>query len=127
MQTWYGFVRRLRLCVIVLLVVGSAYAADTISIDLGGTPVVAPVNAANKAMLTRLMARENTRRAAQSPPLVALTLETFTRDVIVDMMRGYTVQSAGQDHIDACTAFKILSGANQATITTQLGGVSPCP
>lgn len=106
---------------------GEAYAADSITTDLGGTPVVLPIAPATKALLTRLLARENARRAAQSPPLVALTLEQYVRDLIVDMVRGYKVQSAGQDHVDACAAFKTLSGAEQATIMTQLGGVSPCP
>ena len=102
-------------------------AVDTVVIDLGSTPVVLHVNPANKAMLTRLMARENTRRTAQSPPLAALTLEEFMRDLIIDMVRGYKVQSAGHDVADACATFRALSGANQATITAQLGGVSPCP
>lgn len=120
--------RRSLLSLILLLLAASmAHAVDTITIDFGGTPMIFSVNAANKAMLGRLMARENTRRAAQSPPLAALRLEDFTRDLMIDMLRGYQVQSAGHDATDACVAFKALSGVNQAAITTQLGGVSPCP
>lgn len=116
----------LSLCLALLLPSFSA-AVDTITIDLGGTPLVMPVSTTNKTMLARLLTRENARRAAQLPPLAALTLEQYVRDLIVDMVRGYKVQSAGQDHVDACTAFKALSGVEQTTITTQLGGVSPCP
>lgn len=112
---------------IVALFFGHAEAADTITIDLGGTPVVLSVNATNKTLLTRLLTKENVRRAARTPPLVALTLEAFARDLIVDMFRGYKVQTQGEEHVDACTAFKALSTAAQQTIITQLGGVSPCP
>ena len=113
--------------VLILLTASMAHAINDITIDLGDTPVALNLNAANKAMLTRLMTRENARRAAQSPPLVALTLGEFVRDLIVDMVRGYKVQSAGQDHVDACVAFKALSAAAQAAIVTQVGGTSPCP
>ena len=113
--------------ILIVLAASMVYAVDDVTISFGGTPVVLPVNAANKVMLTRLMTRENARRTAQSPPLTALTLEEFVRDLIIDMVRGYRVQSAGQDHVDACVTFKALSGAQQTTIMTQLGGVSPCP
>ena len=109
------------------LLAGSVHAADQITIELGGTPAVLSVNATNKALLTRLLTRENARRAVQTPPLVALRLEQYVRDLIVDMVRGYKVQSAGQDHVDACATFKGLTATQQNTITTQLGGVSPCP
>ena len=120
------------ICAVVLLglsvlLTSVASAVDTIAIDMGGTPVVLSVNTTNKAMLTRLLIRENTRRAAQSPPLTALTLEEFERDLIVDMFRGYKVQSAGQDHVDACVTFNGLSAAQQQTILTTLLGNSPCP
>lgn len=111
----------------VLLCGSAGEAADSITVDLGGTPVVLPINAANKALFMRLMARENTRRAARVPPLAPLTVEAFVRDLIVDMVRGYQVQSTGQDYEDACAAFRALSGANRAAILTQLGEVSPCP
>ena len=111
----------------IALAISVAHAADTITIDLGGTPVVLSVNATNKALLTRLLTRENARRAAQTPPLAALTLEQYVRDLIVDMVRGYKVQSAGQDHVDACATFNTLTAAQQNTIITQMGGTSPCP
>ena len=110
-----------------LLCASFSEAVDTVTLDFGGTPVVMDVNATNKAMLTRLLTRENARRAAQSPPLAALSLEEFMRDLIIDMVRGYKVQSAGQDHTDACATFKSLAPAAQATIVARLGGVSPCP
>ena len=89
--------------------------------------MVLSVNATNKTMLTRLLTRENARRAAPSPPLIALSLEEFVRDLLVDMVRGYRVQSAGQDHVDACAAFKLLNQTGQTNIITNLGGHSPCP
>jgi hypothetical protein len=112
---------------LLLLACTLAHAADAVTIDLGGTPVVLAVNATNKAMLTRMLTRENTRRAAQAPPLAALTLEEFVRDLVIDMVRGYRVQSVGLDHIDACTKFKTLTAAQQNTIITTLNGNSPCP
>jgi hypothetical protein len=110
-----------------LLSVTIVYAADTVTIDLGGTPIVMPINATNKALLTRMLTRENARRVAQTPPLPAVTLEVFVRDLVVDMIRGYKVQNAGFDYIDACDRFKTLTGAQQNTIITQLNGNSPCP
>ena len=93
-------------------------AVDTIVIDLGGTPVVLSVNATNKTMLTR-------RCATLAPGNTSL--EDCIKILIVDMLRGYKVQSSGQDHVDACTTFKTLTGAQQTTIITQMGGTSPCP
>ena len=113
--------------VLILLAANLVYAVDTITINMGGTPVILSMNATNKTMLTRLMTRENARRAAQSPPLIALSLEEFVRDLLVDMVRGYRVQSAGQDHVDACAAFKLLNQTEQTNIITNLGGHSPCP
>ena len=113
--------------VLILLAANLVYAVDTITINMGGTPVILSMNATNKTMLTRLMTRENARRAAQSPPLIALSLEEFVRDLLVDMVRGYRVQSAGQDHVDACAAFKLLNQTGQTNIITNLGGHSPCP
>ena len=113
--------------VLILLAANLVYAVDTITINMGGTPVILSMNATNKTMLTRLMTRENARRAAQLPPLVALTLEEFVRDLLVDMVRGYKVQSAGQDHVDACATLKALSATEQNTIIAQMGGTSPCP
>lgn len=110
-----------------LLTCSLAHAVDTITIDLGGTPVVLSVNATNKALLARLLTRENARRAAQVPPLAALTLEQYVRDLIVDMVRGYKVQSAGQDYLDACATFQTLTAARQAVIVAEMGGTSPCP
>ena len=115
------------MAVILPLLAGPGHAADQITIELGGTPVVLSVTAMNKAVLTRLLTRENARRAAQTPPLAALTLEQYVRDLIVDMVRGYKVQNAGQDHVDACVTFKTLTAAQQNTIITQMGGTSPCP
>lgn len=100
---------------------------DTIAINLGGTPVNLSVSATNKTVLTRMLTRENVRRAAQNPPLTALTLEQYVRDVIVDAFRGLAIQAGGFDHIDACVAFKALTAAQQTTITTNLGGNNPCP
>lgn len=113
-------------CVFLLFPV-VACAIDQISIDLGGTPLVMPINATNKALLARLLTRENTRRVAQSPPMAALTLEQHMRDLIVDMVRGYKVQNDGQGHVEACATFKTLTAAQQTTIITQMGGASPCP
>ena len=113
--------------ILVLLAASMVYAVDDVTISLGGTPVVLSVNATNKAMLTRLLTRENARRAALSPPLAALTLEQYVRDLIVNMVRGYKVRSAGEDHTEACTVFKTLTGTEQNTIIAQMGGTSPCP
>jgi hypothetical protein len=115
--------------VLVLLTSVAAFAVDTVTIDLGGTPSVLSVNAVNKAMLTRMLTRENNRRAALTPPLAALTLEQFVADLVVDMMRGYKQQTAGNDHQDACTRFGNLTAAQQATIIARAewGGFSPCP
>ena len=93
-------------------------AAGTITIVFRGTPVVLNIAGANEAMLTRrcgTLAPGNT------------SLEDCTRILIVDMFRGYHVQSVGQDHVDACVAFKALADVEQAKIITQLSGVSPCP
>ena len=115
------------LVMLVFLLPRLAEAVDTVTVDFGGTPTVLSINAANKTLLTRMMTQENARRAAKSPPLAALTLADFVRDLIVDMVRGYKVQTAGQDHVDACTTFKALSAGAQATLVTQFGGTSPCP
>ena len=96
----------------------SVAAADSITIDMGGTPVVLPINVANKAMLTR-----RCDKLAPGAPSV----EECVKVLIVDMLKGYKTQTAGQDHVDACTTFKTLTGAQQNTIVGQLGGTSPCP
>ena len=103
------------------------YAGEGITVDLGGTPVGLRINAANKTLLTRLLTRENVRRAAQTPALDVLTLEQYVRDLIIDMVRGYAIQTAREDSIDACAAFKILAETDQQVIVMQLGGKSPCP
>lgn len=51
----------------------------------------------------------------------------FTRDLLVDMFKGYKMQVAGEEHVDACTTFKALTAAQQTTIITTLGGTRPCP
>ena len=114
------------LSLLLMLWPGTSQAADSITIDLGGTPVVLSVNAANKDLLTRLLGKENARRATQSPPLSALTLEQYSRDLMVDMFRGYKIQYAGEEYIDACTTFKALLAADQQSILTLLGGMNPC-
>ena len=110
------------LCIMLLasaVAVSSVHAVNDITIDLGGTSVVLPINAATKTMLTR-------RCATLAPGNTSL--EDCVKILIVDMFRGYKVQSAGQDHVDACVHFKtVLTDAQRATIVTQLNGVSPCP
>ena len=96
----------------------SVAAADSITIDMGGTPIVLPVNATTKAMLTR--------RCDKLAPGNA-SLEDCVKVLIVDMFRGYKVQTANLDYTDACTTFKTLSVVQQNTIITQMGGTSPCP
>jgi hypothetical protein len=121
--------RYLGVIVLVLLTSLTANAVDTVTIDLGGTPSVLSINAVNKALLNRMLIRENNRRAALTPPLPALTLELFVSDLIVDMLRGYKQQTAGNDHQDACTRFGNLTAAQQAAVIARAewGGFSPCP
>ena len=102
-----------------------AFAIDSMTVDIVGTPVVISVNATNKAFLNRLLVRENARRASEG--LSALVLNDFVRELIVDMLKSYKGQSDGFDHVGACANYKTLSGANQTTILTLLGGLSPCP
>lgn len=106
-----------------------AQAADQITVDITGTPVAVSVSAPNKALITRLMTKENARRAAEDPPLAALTLNEFTRDLLVDMFRGYKVQVAGEAHQDACARFRALTPAQQLTELARAawGGDAPCP
>ena len=113
--------------VVLFVVLGSvpAYAVDTMTVDIVGTPVVISVSAANKVFLNRLLTRENTRRAGEG--LAALVLNEFVRDLIVDMFKIYKGQSDGFDYVGACATYKVLSGANQTTILSLLGGLSPCP
>ena len=109
------------LCTMLLasaVAVSSVHAVNDITIDLGGTPVVLPVNAANKAMLTR--------RCGKLAPGAA-SVEECAKVLIVDMFRGYKVQTANLDYTDACTTFKTLLEAQQNTIVGQMGGTSPCP
>ena len=115
----HGFEMTVTVLALLLICSGLSHAADDITISLGGTPVVVPINAANKAMLTR-----RCDKLAPGAPSV----EECVKVLIVDMFRGYKVQSAGQDHVDACVHFKtVLTDAQRATIVTQLNGVSPCP
>ena len=110
-----------------LLLSAHAYALDVITIELGGTPVVLSVSPTNKALLVRLLVRENVRRSGLNTPLPVLTLEEFVRNLFVDTVREQKTQAESLDYSDACTVFKTLSNAAQAGIITQLGGTSPCP
>ena len=118
--------QRAFLVILLLLVVGSAAQAGTIVVNFG-TPQTLTTTARQDAFLTSMLARENTRRAAQNPPLIAWTMEQYLNDLIVKMLKGYQTEAAGLDHQDACTTFKALTAAQQATIVTSMGGKSPCP
>jgi hypothetical protein len=116
-------------CSVIMLVCTMAHAADSITFDFGGTPKVLPLNTVEKIMYTRMLTRDNARRAANSPPLPAQTLEEFVAALFIDMTRGYKVQSGGLDVVDACVKFNDpgTTAAQRNQILTILGGNSPCP
>ena len=110
---------------VVVLVGVPAWAVDTMTVDIVGTPVVISVSAGNKAFLNRLLVRENARRTGEG--LAALVLNEFVRNMIVDMFQSHKTRSDRLDHVDSCVTYNSLSGANQTTILNLLGGLSPCP
>ena len=101
-------------------------AAGSITINFGA-PQTLTTTASHDAFLTNMLARENARRAAQTPPLGAFTMERYLQDLIVKMLRGYQTEAAGLDSQDACATFQGLLTAQQQSILTSLGGKSPCP
>lgn len=96
----------------------------TITIDFGA-PLTITTNAQQNAFLARLLARENVRLAAQTPPGTALTQEQWLRDVIQATLVGYRQQNIDKDKVDAQAAFAALSGAQQNQVVTLLGGNNP--
>lgn len=116
--------------VLSIICVEQVVALNDITIDVDGPVLVMPVSPANETMLTKMLTRENARRAAQQPPLPALTLNEFLRDVIIiDGVRGLRIESRSRDHIDACVRFHALSAAAQATELARAAwqGDDPCP
>lgn len=109
------------------------YAIDTITIDLGGTPVIMSITAARKTALSKFRARTNRFRASQIPPQSALTAEEavqlFLDNELTNVERDVTTSTTAGD-ADFCTIFK----DNSKTTTAQRNqiiaigaGASPCP
>ena len=92
--------------------------AGTIVIDFG-TPLTITTTARQDTFLAALLARAN----AQGP---AMTIEQYLRDIFLATLDSYRQQAEVFEKSDACAKFKVLTAAQQSTITTALGGNNPC-
>lgn len=121
------------LCVSLVVVVNLASAADSITIDLGGTPAVMTIPAGRKANLNKLRAQHNRMRAAQLVPLGPLTLEQFVQARLLiqltnDEREGDKLTTTGD--ADFCGTYKDdaqTTSAQRTQVITVGKGASPCP
>ena len=111
----------------------SVFAADAITIDLGGTPAILAITAPRKANIDKLLARVNLRRATQTPPLAPMTREQFVQMLFVTSFQQYDLEAVALStagDADFCTIFldNAQTTATQRNQVISVGkGASPCP
>jgi hypothetical protein len=99
--------------------------AGSISLDFG-TPRQQTTTAAQDQALAVILARVNAQRVAQGTPPFP-DVEAYLLSLLVGTVQSFVRQAREWERDEACTAFAALTGPQQTTITTSLGGRSPCP
>lgn len=77
-------------------------------------------SAAEDAGLAYALARANALRAAQEPPLPALTAAQYLRDVLASVLASYVEQAQEGDAEDLRTRYRSLSPADREAVKAAL-------
>lgn len=100
--------------------------AATITYDFG-TPLVRTPTASQVVRLTEFIADVNAERAAQVPPLPALTIEEYLDIMLVSTVGGYVKQAEVKEAKDACANYAAATTTVKNQVKSALGGKNPCP
>lgn len=71
--------------------------------------------------LATLITRTNTARAAQTPPLPAITVNQYVQSRASEIASNYAAQIKGEDEAAVLAAYKAATAAKQSSIKTTLG------
>lgn len=79
------------------------------------------LTAEQDAALATLLTRTNTARAAQTPPLAAITVAQYIQARATEVAESYRLSLAAEGEAAVVTAYKAATAAKQASIKTTLG------
>lgn len=79
------------------------------------------LTAEQDAALATLLVRTNAARAAQTPPLAAITVAQYIQARATEVAESYRLQLAAEDEAAVLTAFKNATAAKQGQVKTTLG------
>lgn len=79
------------------------------------------LTAEQDAALAILIARTNAARAAQNPPLAAITINQYVQARATEIADSYAAQIRGETEIAVREGFKAADTTKQAQIKTILG------